>query len=283
MNIHNNLGNPFARVAYSPIRGTNLDNEVERVWASSEGRPTFTGANIRAFVGARPIGNLQSITYSSSRETVGDYVMGREDAVSFPQGKRVIVGSMVLTEYDRHALLMEALGLPADLTLGDMWRNNEDWRGPSTRNQGNVGYLLSQRSAPITTSNQTINAQSSMTTRVTGNDLGFISNPGVRGLSTAEYEVMVQEFLRQTATLVGRKKVAYSDMVPAFDMTLVGVTDGGQAARMAIYGIKITQESGGKSMNDLGNAVGVSFVCKYISAWRPILADTKNSLVGELS
>ena len=63
-----------------------------------------SGCDIIATLDGIVIGNLNGISYSTTREKAPIYVMGSTDAVSFGRGKRGHAGSLVFTNFDRHAL-----------------------------------------------------------------------------------------------------------------------------------------------------------------------------------
>jgi len=63
-----------------------------------------SGCDIIATLDGIVIGNLNGISYSTTREKAPIYVMGSTDAVSFGRGKRGYAGSLVFTNFDRHAL-----------------------------------------------------------------------------------------------------------------------------------------------------------------------------------
>ena len=65
---------------------------------------SFSGADITASIGNYLIGELQSITYSVTREKAPVFVLGNPDARSYSRGKRGIAGSLVFTVLDRDAL-----------------------------------------------------------------------------------------------------------------------------------------------------------------------------------
>ncbi len=65
---------------------------------------SFSGADIVATFGNVVVGELQSITYSVTREKAPIYTMGSPNPRSFSRGKRGIAGSMVFTVFDRSAL-----------------------------------------------------------------------------------------------------------------------------------------------------------------------------------
>lgn len=53
---------------------------------------SFSGADIKATFGNKVIGELQSITYSVTREKSPIFTMGSPDPRSFSRGKRGIAG-----------------------------------------------------------------------------------------------------------------------------------------------------------------------------------------------
>jgi len=62
------------------------------------------GCDIVATLDGILIGNLNGISFSTTREKAPIYVMGAADAVSFGRGKRGHAGSLIFTNFDRHAL-----------------------------------------------------------------------------------------------------------------------------------------------------------------------------------
>ena len=70
-------------------------------------KQTYTsaaGTDIVATIDGILIGNLNGISFSTTREKAPIYVMGSVDAVSFGRGKRGHAGSLIFTNFDRHAL-----------------------------------------------------------------------------------------------------------------------------------------------------------------------------------
>ena len=65
---------------------------------------SFSGADITASIGNYLIGELQSITYSVTREKAPVFTMGNPNPRSYSRGKRGIAGSLVFTVFDRDAL-----------------------------------------------------------------------------------------------------------------------------------------------------------------------------------
>ena len=65
---------------------------------------TSSGCDIIATIDGIMIGNLNGISFSTTREKAPVYTMGSVDAVSFGRGKRGHAGSLIFTNFDRHAL-----------------------------------------------------------------------------------------------------------------------------------------------------------------------------------
>lgn len=68
---------------------------------------SFSGADIIATFGETVIGELISVTYSSTREKAPTYTLGYSNPRGVARGKRGIAGSLVFAVFDRNALLEE--------------------------------------------------------------------------------------------------------------------------------------------------------------------------------
>lgn len=66
---------------------------------------SFSGVDMVSTFGGKVIGELQGLSYTVQREKAPIYTMGEADPRSFSRGKRGIAGSVVLTLFDRNALL----------------------------------------------------------------------------------------------------------------------------------------------------------------------------------
>lgn len=80
------------------------------------------GTDIVATIDGILIGNLNGISYSTTREKAPIYVMGSVDAVAFGRGKRGHAGSLIFTNFDRHALYDIMEGTYLDSNLGSASR-----------------------------------------------------------------------------------------------------------------------------------------------------------------
>jgi hypothetical protein len=261
-----NTPNPFQRYAYSSRYKTT--DQADANFNSSNNLVVFSGGDLQAYFNNIKVGNLESVTWSISVEVVGNYVMGQRDAVTYTTGKRVIVGSIVLSQYDRHALLEQVFNLSANkyTSIGSLWNKQLDVAG-ALNVPGNATFI---GPAGLGANNPTIDQNSNAT------NVSIATSPLSRGLGATDFNTQLQQQLQETARLIGSQKFNYSDQIPPFDLTLVGVTRSGIAARCSIFGMQITQETAGFSQNDLGNSVGMSFVSLGVSPWRQIDLDGSN-------
>jgi hypothetical protein len=223
-------------------------------------KPVFTGGDLQAWINNIKVGNLESITCSISVEVAGNYVMGRRDAVLYSTGKRVLVGSLVFSQYDKHALLEQVFQVSRNniATIGDLWSPDHT-----------DAYSLASDNAVLTTPTG-VGASAAYLELARDEDTGGGSFLGALGLTREQFNEQLKEQLVTTARLVGARKFNYSDQLPPFDLTLTGVTQAGQAAACSIFGIQISQETFGFSQNDIGNSVGMSFVALAATPWRPV-------------
>jgi hypothetical protein len=262
---NNNKTSPFIRNVYgsNPYDGQYLDPQDQIML--SEDKQVFTGADYQAYVGTRRVGNLESVTCSISVEVVGNYTMGRRDAVVYTTGKRVIVGSIVFSQYDKHAFLEEvwnvsALGIKRQ---SDFWSFDQNTVGAVARAQifenassaNNTGFIRSDYQVQQQTQGQ----------------IAWIA--ALRGLSPEAFDAQLRDQLLRTVRIVGSQKVRYADQIQPFDLSLIGVNGAGRASRCAIFGMRITQETMGISSTDLSNAVGMSYVALAVDPLQPITAD----------
>jgi len=105
--------------ANNPANYQSAENATEGI------RQTYNasaGTDIVATIDGILVGNLNGISFSTTREKAPIYVMGSVDAVSFGRGKRGHAGSLIFTNFDRHALY--------DIMQGTFQETNQ---GPSDR------------------------------------------------------------------------------------------------------------------------------------------------------
>jgi hypothetical protein len=66
---------------------------------------SFSGVDIQATFAGKPIGELQGVSYTVTREKAPLYTMGSPDPRAFSRGKRGIAGSLIFLVFDRSNLL----------------------------------------------------------------------------------------------------------------------------------------------------------------------------------
>lgn len=256
--------NVFQRYAYSPRYNYQTPDGI--VPAQENNMVVFSGGDMQAYINNIKVGNLESVTWSISVEVVGNYVMGRRDAVIYTTGKRVVVGSMVLSQYDRHALLEQVFRLSEKriTSIGSLWEMDR-----AARNRVGQTGATEQQTATVAGSSSVNPASLSPNLDAASNSTGAEAS-FLRGISRVSYENELERMETDAARNTASQKFNYSDQLPPFDLTLVGVTKSNQAARCSIFGMQVTQETAGFSQNDLGNSVGMSFVALAVSPWRAI-------------
>ena len=258
--------NPTVRSRFSPI-----DDAFRRVTDQNDGTfipQTFAGGDLEAYINNIKVANLEAITWSISVEIVGNYAMGQRDALSYTKGKRVIVGSLSMTQWDRHVLLEQVFALSEFARTG---------RGPTFQDLYAPGspsaQILSGNDVPILGTAVTTGVRGSTTQTIPpGQDptLQVITTSSTRGLSRTAYENQLKEQIYLTARSKAATRIVYPDQIPPFDLTLVGANPQGAMSFCTIFGIHITQETGGFSMNDVGNTVGMSWTALHVEPWRPV-------------
>lgn len=265
--------NVFSRREYS-IADPAFSRNVASTKNYEKPQP-MAGGDLEAYINGILVPNIDAVTWSTSTEIVGQYRFGSRDPSAFTKGKRVIVGSMSFQQWDKHAILEEVFRLSdyeanRALTMGRLW-DAESIGAYLTVNEPTVQGVVSS-------SGNTGGVGTPSITSVPSTDdaLSAINTSTARGLSRAEFQQMNLEKIRSTAIRMGSKRVRYTDQIPPFDLTLVGVNANGVAATCTIYGIEIQQETDGKSMNDLNPTVGFSFVAREYDYWRRVDKKTLN-------
>lgn len=107
----------------------NFNSIGEATDAISQTYNSSSGTDIVATIDGIIIGNLNGISFSTTREKAPIYVMGSVDAVSFGRGKRGHAGSLIFTNFDRDALWDIKEGLSEKATDKERyyyWRKQSD-------------------------------------------------------------------------------------------------------------------------------------------------------------
>lgn len=261
----------FKRGAFSPVDKGRL-GEQDNKMSALERASTFTGGDIVPYINNVQVGNLESVTWSSSVETVGVYGMGRRDPYGFTKGKRAIVGSLVFTQLNQHVLLEQVFDITGQnrRTLGDIWSSGDlgsNVTASKLANSTNVSVV-----GRYGTSNKGIGTENPSVDPYINNTISMGLDYNLRGLSPTDFANQLNAQIKWTAQLVAAQIIRYADQLPPFDLTLVGVNKFGDASRAILFGVEISNETSGFSMTDLGNSVGMSFVAAGVEPWRPITA-----------
>jgi len=214
----------------------------------------FSGANITATIGNKKLGSLQALTCSITREVAALYGFGDANPKAFVKGKRGIAGSLVFTQFDRHALLQEVFKEAFDNPFS------------TPLNQ----QLFSTRFAELN-SNQGLLTGTAVRTRNfehnIGSSLSLAFPGGVR-------EDLVEE-LESIYDLVRQQRLRYADQIPEFDITLSFINDSGDAAFCVIGGVTLVNEGWGYTLDDLTSEVAYTYVARHIT---PLTSLTNNRL-----
>ena len=266
--------NQFTRYAYSPygsVLGSSSNPAVNQIYAASQAtRTVFTGGDIGAYINQIPVTNLESTSWTIQVDVVPNYVMGDRDAVAYTTGRRQISGTLIFSQYDRHALLEQVFQMSSQgfKTQGALWSADGATAASlnATTAQSFVNSTSNATIGGVGTSvptSQPVGASTSATQKQ-------LSALGLSGITANQYNQFVQQAAQATATVLENTNINYVDQLPPFDLTLIGVARSGQAAKCSIFGIQCTTESGGFSSADISNAIGISYVALGVSPWRAI-------------
>jgi hypothetical protein len=204
----------------------------------------FSGAQIQAVINDKAVGSLQACTVSVTREVAAIYGMGSADPRTFVKGKRGIAGTLVFSQFDRHAVLFDVFdGLHGqNMNSGRMDLVTSRF-ARMTQDQG----LLSQK--PISSSNWSSD-------QTISNSLKNFGSPIADDLA---------QMLKSVYGMVGAHKLRYADQIPEFDITLTMVDESGAASFCVIGGITLVNEGFGFSLDDLTSETAYTYVARYIT------------------
>lgn len=237
------------------------------VGTETENTQTFSGVDAYVYINGIRVSNLDSITWSISTDTMPNYGMGDADVKSITRGKRIIVGSMTMTQWDRDALIEQVFRLSyirneQNLTQGDLFANNS------------VGRLFNNTSSTFSVSAGSVGGAGTQTIGIAdytvSDAVSLFNTSAARGLSRAEFEIRLAQQAREAAKEAASKFILYPDQLPAFDMTLVCINKNGFGKYAAIQGINITQVTDGMSMSDMNSMVGYSFMAMRCTHWKEL-------------
>lgn len=194
---------------------------------------SFSGVDIKAVFGSKPVGDIQAVSYSITREKAPIYTMGSADPRSFSRAKRGIAGSLIFIVFDRHALIGLAQSAKA--------------RFSKDRDEIKPVFGADNKLAP--------EATSSSLSGVTFASLVFDAESPVIGNSDQEADLPW-----------------YSDQIPPFDITLAASNEYGANAKMAIFGVEILNEGSGFSIDDIVVEQQYTYVARSVAPWQALKA-----------
>lgn len=210
---------------------------------------SFGGVDIRAVLGDQEFGELQMVSYRLERDKTLIHTLGSPDARSIARGKRYISGACVFIIFDRDSLL-EAM---------DRQGRSNVWLGKhETANYQRGGYGLNG----LTSAGRT------------AADNGGTATGGLNVMDTSTLNT--PKAILDKLTTATRARL--SDQLLPFDITLVGANEFGHTTKMVIYGVEITSEAGGVSIDDMSIEKQHQFLARSIGPWEAI--DTWNSVDG---
>jgi len=76
---------------------------------------------------------------------------------------------------------------------------------------------------------------------------------------------------------------SYSDQIPPFDITLVGVNEFGSATTMRIHGVHLISEGTGVSVDDNVQEAQMTFVAQQVTWWKPVESDADKLDIDDIS
>lgn len=214
----------------------------------------FSGANIHATIGNRLIGTLQAVTCSITREVAALYSFADANPKAFVKGKRGIAGTLVFTQFDRHALLEEIFKSAFDNPL---------------RKQNS---LFQSQFLNVNSGNGLFSGEA-ITTRNFEDSAGI--NAALSSLGITQGSDL-QKQIADVYQLVGSQKLRYSDQIPEFDLTLNLVNEVGDAAFCIIGGIVLVNEGWGYTLDDMTSEAAFTYVARYVT---PLTNIMNNSTV----
>lgn len=171
---------------------------------------SYSGADIKASFGGTVMGELNSITYSVTREKAPIFTFGDPNPRSFSRGKRGVAGSLTFTVLDR-----DAMRIIKDRSI--VYRQKFNPSGDPTGVEARPAHLDHQ--------------------------------------------------ITMAANLERWKKESvphYADEIPPFDITITFMNEYGNMSEMAIYGVELTNEGMGLSVDDITTEKAMSFVARGI-------------------
>jgi hypothetical protein len=199
---------------------------------------SMSGVDIHATMAGVPVGELQGVSYTVTREKAPLYTMGSPDPRAFSRGKRGIAGSLIFLVFDRSNLL-ESLGDRAYF-----WADDADLT--YFKNFTNEGVARA---------------------RMLGDEVTWhFATIAAEGIDAA-HSAAGDRFRTGTVT---KARAWYHDQIPPFDIVLTALNEYGHAARMIIRGVEILNAGSGISIDDITTDENMTFVATDVIPWQSL-------------
>lgn len=240
---------------------------------------SFGGGDLVVTVANQPMGSLQGISWNVQREKVPVFVLGRNDAISYSRGKRVIAGGLQFASLDNDALISAAryawdqIAPPAMYTAAgnSVLRGSED-----------LSTFLNAINWSKTTGEAAIN---NFVGPDGSNNTGWgfsgtsqitpVKHEGSNGAPSKfdkEYGYFVEEFEKGDDVYVPAgfetikgDTIQYTDQLPPMDCCLTFGNEYGQTAFQKIYDIDILNETSGVTINTPMIERQMTYIARKIS------------------
>ena len=219
-----------------------MQSEISRSYNS------FSGSDIRAYVGPYAFAELQAVSYSVSREKAPIYTLGSADPRSFSRNKRGIAGSLIWINFDRHGLL-EVFRK----ARGTFIANKDDVKPAYRRTVGGNEYV--SQGAVFSTGLVRDPTDIAVAAAVDDAMLGANGDPSISD-ATSSWKEVAAPWL--------------SDQILPFDITLQGNNENGAATGMKLFGVEILNEGSGISIDDAVQEMQATFVARMIDPWQAV-------------
>lgn len=198
----------------------------------------YSGCDMVAHINHIPVGSLQALTVSITREVVPIYSMGSADVKTFVKGKRGIAGTLSFSTFDRHALLLDVFA-KGDVNNPSSWYN--DLRAIKEYQKDASYYMTDAQGLSQMSDTGAID------TKVRGDQFGY------------------SEDIKDVIDGMTSRKLRYSDELPPFNITLTMVNDYGSASTCHINGVVLINEGYGYTMDDLTNDISFTYVAREVT------------------
>lgn len=197
---------------------------------------TFSGVDIIATFGGRHIGELQGISFTSTREIAPLYTMGSKNPRGFAKGKRGIAGSLIFLTFDREGLLdtVKAMDNMRFVAKEYEIRQNQVPGATNIRRGPQVNYSIG------------LDGGSGITAPVSSVDNSLYQ------FANLEYQLV---------------SPMYYDEIPPFSVVLNAVNEAGHTMRLVLKGVQIMNAGSGTSIDDITIDTTCTFVATELIPW----------------